>query len=82
MDENPPRPAYLDAPFPPTRMPVLVIWGVEDKALPAEPIAGAGGAGAGPDGREGGCGAFRAVGKSRRSDQSDPGVGGVMRGSS
>jgi pimeloyl-ACP methyl ester carboxylesterase len=33
MDETPPRPAYLDAPFPPTKMPVLVIWGMQDKAL-------------------------------------------------
>jgi pimeloyl-ACP methyl ester carboxylesterase len=33
MDETPPRPAYLDAPFPPTKMSVLVIWGMQDKAL-------------------------------------------------
>lgn len=33
MDEDPPRPAFLDAPFPPLRMPVLVIWGMGDKAL-------------------------------------------------
>jgi pimeloyl-ACP methyl ester carboxylesterase len=33
MDETPPRPAFLDAPFPPTAMPVLVIWGMEDSAL-------------------------------------------------
>ena len=33
MDEQPPRPAFLDAPFPPTTMPVLVIWGMADKAL-------------------------------------------------
>ena len=33
MDENPPRPAFLDAPFPPMRMPVLVIWGMRDTAL-------------------------------------------------
>ncbi|WP_374943129.1 alpha/beta fold hydrolase [Sphingomonas sp.] len=33
MDEQPPRPAFLDAPFPPTTMPVLVIWGMQDKAL-------------------------------------------------
>jgi pimeloyl-ACP methyl ester carboxylesterase len=31
--ETPTRPAYLDAPFPPTRMPVLVIWGLKDTAL-------------------------------------------------
>ncbi len=33
MDETPPRPAFLDAPFPPMRMPVLVIWGMRDAAL-------------------------------------------------
>ncbi len=33
IDETPPRPAFLDAPFPPTRMPVLVIWGMKDIAL-------------------------------------------------
>jgi pimeloyl-ACP methyl ester carboxylesterase len=33
MDETPPRPAFLDAPFPTTRMPVLVIWGMQDSAL-------------------------------------------------
>ena len=33
MDETPPRPAFLDAPFPPIRMPVLVIWGMRDAAL-------------------------------------------------
>lgn len=33
MDENPPRPAFLDAPFPPMPMPVLVIWGMRDTAL-------------------------------------------------
>ena len=33
MDETPPRPAFLDAPFPPTAMPVLVIWGMQDSAL-------------------------------------------------
>ncbi len=33
MDEEPPRPDFLDAPFPATRMPVLVIWGTKDKAL-------------------------------------------------
>ena len=33
MDETPPRPAFLDAPFPPMRMPVLVIWGMRDTAL-------------------------------------------------
>ncbi|MCA1199516.1 alpha/beta hydrolase [Sphingomonas sp. R647] len=33
MDETPARPAFLDAPFPPLRMPVLVIWGMRDTAL-------------------------------------------------
>ena len=33
MDETPGRPAFLDAPFPPTRMPVLAIWGMKDVAL-------------------------------------------------
>ena len=33
MDETPERPAFLDVPFPPTAMPVLVIWGMGDTAL-------------------------------------------------
>ncbi|HEU0066197.1 MAG TPA: alpha/beta hydrolase [Sphingomonas sp.] len=33
MDETPPRPAYLDAPFPPVTQPTLVIWGMRDVAL-------------------------------------------------
>jgi pimeloyl-ACP methyl ester carboxylesterase len=33
MDETPERPAFLDGPFPPLQMPVLVIWGMGDKAL-------------------------------------------------
>ena len=33
MDEEPPRPAFLAAPFPPLRVPTLVIWGLGDKAL-------------------------------------------------
>ena len=33
MDETPDRPAFLDGPFPPLRMPVLVIWGMGDTAL-------------------------------------------------
>lgn len=33
MDETPERPAFLDGPFPPLRMPVLVIWGMGDTAL-------------------------------------------------
>lgn len=32
-DATPERPAFLDAPFPPIRMPTLVIWGMNDKAL-------------------------------------------------
>jgi pimeloyl-ACP methyl ester carboxylesterase len=31
--EAPPRPAFLDAPFPPVRMSVLVVWGTADTAL-------------------------------------------------
>lgn len=31
--ETPPRPAWIDAPFPKLPMPVLVIWGMKDKAL-------------------------------------------------
>ncbi len=33
VGENAARPAFLDAPFPETRMPVLVIWGMKDSAL-------------------------------------------------
>lgn len=33
MDATPERPAFLDGPFPPLRMPTLVIWGLDDKAL-------------------------------------------------
>jgi pimeloyl-ACP methyl ester carboxylesterase len=33
MDESPERPAFLDGPFPPLRVPTLVIWGLGDKAL-------------------------------------------------
>jgi pimeloyl-ACP methyl ester carboxylesterase len=33
MDEVPPRPAFLDAPFPVLKMPVLILWGVKDPAL-------------------------------------------------
>ncbi|MBR0552574.1 alpha/beta fold hydrolase [Stakelama marina] len=33
MDETPERPAFLDAPFPPIKMPTLVIWGMKDTAL-------------------------------------------------
>jgi len=31
--EDPPRPAFLDAPFPPVTQPTLVVWGTRDKAL-------------------------------------------------
>jgi pimeloyl-ACP methyl ester carboxylesterase len=33
MDATPERPAFLDGPFPPLKMPTLVIWGLGDKAL-------------------------------------------------
>ena len=33
MDEEPERPAFLEAPFPSLRMPVLVVWGMKDTAL-------------------------------------------------
>ena len=32
-DETPERPAFLDGPFPPLKMPTLVIWGLGDQAL-------------------------------------------------
>jgi len=32
-DEEPARPAFLDAPFPSLKMPVLVVWGMGDTAL-------------------------------------------------
>lgn len=31
--EDAPRPAFLDAPFPPVTQPTLVIWGMQDQAL-------------------------------------------------
>ncbi len=31
--EAPPRPAFLDAPFPPVTQPTLVVWGTQDRAL-------------------------------------------------
>lgn len=31
--EQPPRPAFLDAPFPPVTQPTLVVWGTRDTAL-------------------------------------------------
>lgn len=33
MGETPPRPAFLDAPFPPVTQNTLVIWGMRDSAL-------------------------------------------------
>ena len=33
MEEQPPRSPFLDAPFPKLSMPVLIVWGLEDKAL-------------------------------------------------
>jgi pimeloyl-ACP methyl ester carboxylesterase len=33
MDEEAPRPPFLDAPFPKLHMPVLIVWGLDDKAL-------------------------------------------------
>jgi pimeloyl-ACP methyl ester carboxylesterase len=33
MDEHPPRPAFLDAPFPPVTQETLVIWGTRDHSL-------------------------------------------------
>ena len=40
MDETPERPAYLDAPFPVLEMPVLVVWGMKDKALTPSQLVG------------------------------------------
>jgi len=40
MDETPERPAYLDAPFPVLAMPVLVVWGMQDKALTPSQLEG------------------------------------------
>ncbi len=40
MDETPERPAFLDAPFPSLAMPVLVIWGMGDKALTPSQLQG------------------------------------------
>ena len=42
MDEEPPRPAFLDAPFPPVTQPTLVIWGMRDKALLPSQLDGLG----------------------------------------
>lgn len=40
IGEQPPRPAFLDAPFPPLKMPVLVIWAMGDVALLPSQIDG------------------------------------------
>jgi len=40
MDEDPPRPAFLDRPFPPMQMPVLIIWGLNDTALKPSQLKG------------------------------------------
>jgi pimeloyl-ACP methyl ester carboxylesterase len=40
MAERPKRPAFLDAPFPPITMPVLVIWAMQDTALLPAQIEG------------------------------------------
>ncbi len=40
MDEIPERPAFLDAPFPVLQMPVLVVWGMDDKALTPSQLEG------------------------------------------
>ena len=40
MDEEPPRPAFLDKPFPLLAMPALVIWGMADTALKPSQLVG------------------------------------------
>ncbi len=40
MDETPERPAYLDVPFPVVKMPVLVVWGMNDRALTPSQLNG------------------------------------------
>ena len=40
VDESPPRPAFLEGPFPPVTQPTLVIWGTADKALLPVQLAG------------------------------------------
>jgi pimeloyl-ACP methyl ester carboxylesterase len=42
VDEEPERPAFLDAPFPPITQPTLVIWGMGDAALRPSQIEGLG----------------------------------------
>ncbi len=41
-DPAPPRPALLDMPVPPLMLPTLVIWAMDDKALPPANIEGLG----------------------------------------
>lgn len=41
-DEDPPRPAFLDAPFPPVTQDTLVIWGMGDDALLPVQVEGLG----------------------------------------
>jgi pimeloyl-ACP methyl ester carboxylesterase len=40
MDENPPRPAFLDGAFPQLAIPTLVIWAMDDLALPPSNLDG------------------------------------------
>ena len=40
MDATPERPAFLDGAFPPLKVPTLVIWGLDDKALLPSQLAG------------------------------------------
>lgn len=40
MDEEPPRPAFLDKPFPALAMPALIIWGMADTALKPSQLVG------------------------------------------
>ena len=40
MDETPPRPDFLARPFPVLAMPVLVVWGMGDKALTPSQLEG------------------------------------------
>ena len=40
MDEEPPRPTFLDKPFAPLTMPALIIWGMADTALKPSQLVG------------------------------------------
>lgn len=40
MDAAPERPAFLDAPFPKSKMPVLILWGMKDEALRPSQLVG------------------------------------------